>query len=489
MIKLKDIITEISLVESLNSAKHKFLDTKKVSQTDFERLKSLDPSPTFKYLEKMVEFYLGGMSDTFELGRVVKIFDLLATKNQIQKKDIGSYKTWKDFEAEVQSSNSKYMAKQVQKLKSKDVDVIVNNEDLLVVIPRSHEASCAYGAGTRWCTTSPDPSLYKSYTGEGQVTLYYIIQKQETIDNRYYKMAVAVYPSPGYWGGDEETECFDALDNRIDFETVIEITGLKEWIFESSPKQLTSYEDFGLDPNQITKNDDGSISYWTPTGGKTNDTNVNMGNMHLKEIPFKFYKVDGNFTCEGNQLRSLQNVPQFVEGRFKCSDNELHTLRGGPLRVGGSFDCSNNFLHSLEWGPSEVGWLYECSFNSLKTLEGIPDHVYSLSAHQNELQSLRELGAVTFNLNVGYNKLKSLQGCPESLEGTFHCGDNHLTSLDGGPKEVGGDYICTNNKLLTSLQGAPKWVGGIFDCRNNPNLSEEEKEWGRKNIKAVELRF
>ena len=44
-----------------------------------------------------------------------------------------------------------------------------------------------------------------------------------------------------------------------------------------------------------------------------------------------------------------------------------------------------------------------------------------------------------------YNKLTSLEGCPEKVGGVFYCAYNKLTSLEGCPKEVGGDFYCSDN--------------------------------------------
>ena len=487
MIKLKHILNDILVVESLNSAKSKYLDTQKIPKYTFDSIKELDPSPTFKYLEKMIEFYLAGNVKLERLEQIIHLFDVLADRNQIQPKDISLYKSWSELENSTEAANKKYMAKQVQKLKSKDADIIVNNENLLVVVPRTHEASCAYGAGTKWCTTSPEPRMFRQYTEISQITLYYIIQKKETIDNEYYKMAVAVYPPDDDDVDAPQFECFDALDNPINFETVLDITGLDEWIFESKPKLLTTYEDFGLDPNKITKNDDGSISYWSSTGQKTTDNTVNFTARNLKIIPFHFYKVEGNFYCKDNVLTTLENSPEIVNGSFSCDSNKLENLQGAPIRVTRDFTCAYNDLRNLQHGPAEVGWKYDCSFNFLSSLDGLPNELVWLNANHNRLKSLRGLKYVSLHLNVGNNQLESLEGCPESLDGHFTCSVNSLTTLEGGPVEVGMDYICSWNKL-TSLKGAPKFVGGVFDCSGN-NLSEEEKEWARKNIQAKEFRF
>jgi len=64
------------------------------------------------------------------------------------------------------------------------------------------------------------------------------------------------------------------------------------------------------------------------------------------------------------------------------------------------------------------------------------------------------------------NKLKSLEGCPQTVGGRFNCYFNELVSLEGSPQTVNGDFNCFNNKL-ESLEGSPQTVGGHFNCSFN----------------------
>jgi len=67
----------------------------------------------------------------------------------------------------------------------------------------------------------------------------------------------------------------------------------------------------------------------------------------LKELPFKFGKVDGDFNCNYNKLTILKGCPEIVNGNFYCSGNNLTSLIYFPKIINGSFHCSNNSLKSL----------------------------------------------------------------------------------------------------------------------------------------------
>ena len=111
----------------------------------------------------------------------------------------------------------------------------------------------------------------------------------------------------------------------------------------------------------------------------------------------------------------------------------------------------NNKLKSLEGAPQSVGGGFDCSNNELKSLKGLP---------------------------AGF-----------SVDIDFRCSKNNLTSLEGLPVgfKVGGSFDCSRNKL-TSLEGLSDEfsVGVYFDCYNNPiserAISGVVKRMGDKKI-------
>jgi len=59
-----------------------------------------------------------------------------------------------------------------------EVEKIYKSENYLILVPKTKEASCAYGRGTRWCTASTGSyNYFDRYTRDGP--LYIIIDKQE----------------------------------------------------------------------------------------------------------------------------------------------------------------------------------------------------------------------------------------------------------------------------------------------------------------------
>jgi len=131
------------------------------------------------------------------------------------------------------------------------------------------------------------------------------------------------------------------------------------------------------------------------------------------------------------------------------------SLKGGvleylPLKfnyVSGYFNCSFNKLKTLEGSPQTVGGYFMCYYNKLKTLEGSPQ-------------------TVGHDFDCSDNNLVSLEGCPQTVSIDFNCSDNELKTLKGCPQTVGGNFYCFNNELK-DLEHFPE-VSGSINIEENP---------------------
>jgi hypothetical protein len=96
---------------------------------------------------------------------------------------------------------------QLNKIDASGAKKIFEDKNILIVRPLTYEASCKYGAGTRWCTTMAGTSSYfESHTSKEQA-LYYIILKNFNRDNKFYKIAIHITPNTETW--------YDATDERM----------------------------------------------------------------------------------------------------------------------------------------------------------------------------------------------------------------------------------------------------------------------------------
>jgi hypothetical protein len=104
-----------------------------------------------------------------------------------------------------------------------------------------------------------------------------------------------------------------------------------------------------IDKSLLIPNLDGTYDY---DGSLNFDS---MGLMSLTEIPIRFRKVSGYFSCQWNNIISLQQSPSTVGGYFSFYHNKLTSLKGAPSTVGGDFNCFINKFISLQHSPSTVG--------------------------------------------------------------------------------------------------------------------------------------
>lgn len=358
MMKLKEILNNL-VSESLATAKKRFLDKGLVSVDVFNDAKELDTTPTKKYIEKMLDLYVKDDSKGLKgIASVIMKFDDLLTKNKITgEKDIMKYTSLEDVTKAIGTSETTTVEKEAEELKKYGSQVIIDNEDLLVIIPREKKNSCKWGKDTSWCTTSAGADYYYRYTQDHSITLYYIFVKNTELlkdyDDKYGKMAVSVYP-----GGTKE--CFDKEDEEMEFSDVLKITGLNPEVFKPDPNKknemFEKLKELNMSIDKLKQNSDGTYDY----NGDIEIPYTFMGNS-LEALPVKLKRVDGDFMCSYTTITTLKGSPKEVTGNFYCANTDITSLKGSPEVVGGDFICDRNSqLSSLKGAPKTIGGSFTC---------------------------------------------------------------------------------------------------------------------------------
>jgi hypothetical protein len=163
-----------------------------------------------------------------------------------------------------------------------------------------------------------------------------------------------------------------------------------------------------------------------------------------------------------------------VDSDVYLGDKDLEYL---PLKfnyVSGDFNCSFNKLKTLEGCPQTLEKSFFCNNNKLESLEGCPQIVNDdFDCSDNYLITLKGCPQIVgYDFHCYDNELVSLKGCPQKIGGEFKCDNNNLKTLEGSPQSVDSYFECANNKLV-SLKGSPQTIGGFFSCVNN-KLSDLE---------------
>ena len=76
---------------------------------------------------------------------------------------------------------------------------------------------------------------------------------------------------------------------------------------------------------------------------------------------------------------------------------------------------------------------------------------------------------VSGSFDCDHNKLKSLEGSPQTVDGNFFCQHNELKTLKGSPQTVVRLFDCSFNKL-TDLEYFPEVNGSVIIYGNIVNL-------------------
>lgn len=159
-------------------------------------------------------------------------------------KDITNYhpyfiQTLKNIVEESKSNKEK------EKEAKSQVEKLYEDDEYLVLKPKTYEASCYYGAGTKWCTSSKDTRKhFKDYTDQGE--LYYFINKKN--GNKY-----ALYKDGS------SKEIFDSTDKRVTSDVLLEMFPLeitKTLLSNDFFKTLVSYAKGVADVSTILKTED-----------------------------------------------------------------------------------------------------------------------------------------------------------------------------------------------------------------------------------------
>ena len=209
-----------SINEFINSFEYEFLfENKKVEDiydkhykdipdNEFRSLIAIDPTsiikdggdpvaPSFDDIKKVGQYskwlfklYMSDLmkfEDTYKAKEYLAVFDNLKKKNVLDRdgieKDINKYKNLPELFSAIEEyaendddDNVYSKGDEERKIKNDESTKMFENDNWLVVIPKTHRAACYYGNNTQWCTASKDDDGYfNQYSDEGP--LYINIDK------------------------------------------------------------------------------------------------------------------------------------------------------------------------------------------------------------------------------------------------------------------------------------------------------------------------
>ena len=161
-------------------------------EASIDNLSKHDPSGNNKYLAWMAKSVLDQGSSPKHVIDAINYFHTNVVR--FEKKDINQYKTLQELLNAVEVAKAKVSKKEV---KEQGVEKIYDDENVTVVHPKTHAASCKYGANTKWCVTMKNnPDYFRSYSSQGP--LFFFMDKRRLPNEpgaprqRYWKIAAHV---------------------------------------------------------------------------------------------------------------------------------------------------------------------------------------------------------------------------------------------------------------------------------------------------------
>ena len=125
-------------------------------------------------------------------------------------KDINQYENPEFIRTLMGIVDSKKTEREKERELKSQAERLYEDDDVLVIRPKSHAASCYYGANTKWCTASSGSSGYfEKYIKTG--LLYYFIKKKENNKMALYRNTE-----------DRKTEVYNAQDRLLSLEDLRE---------------------------------------------------------------------------------------------------------------------------------------------------------------------------------------------------------------------------------------------------------------------------
>lgn len=192
------------MINCINSEFKKRITTREIQfnnlRMDKIKSKFLESKKDLNYIEPFIDFFNHILLDTCGKDIILDFMDLYQ-RNYVENLDLNTISDLDQLREIYNKAHSKFIAN----TSHKEVVKVVDDQEWLIVRPLTYESSRAYGAGTKWCTTSKDdPHHFFKYYSRG--ILIYCINKITG-----YKVAVFwdvnYESSPTFW---------NVLDNQID---------------------------------------------------------------------------------------------------------------------------------------------------------------------------------------------------------------------------------------------------------------------------------
>ena len=179
---LSQVLLEGRKEDFLSKYKSKFKpdDIKKIF------LLSRDISSNQKFLDFLGKVISTDNVNEDMMNAKIAIEKFIKYQKNLDKKDINQYESLKDIQDAIDKHENR-VRRNVKEVEG--ADIVYEDDRFTVVTPKTHEASCYYGSGSKWCTAARSSDQhFMSYNRDGK--LFYFLDKKASTSDRFYKVAM-----------------------------------------------------------------------------------------------------------------------------------------------------------------------------------------------------------------------------------------------------------------------------------------------------------
>ena len=366
----------------------------KVTVEDFEQILNADPTFNKQYSQWLLNIFVNGnllIEDLYKANQDLSTLYKFKSRISPEKRDVNRFVELEELYQVVKEISSLPEEEllsntQLSKIvKAEGIEVFLDTKRWFVLSPMTKEASCIYGANTRWCTASKVNSYFESYNKEGK--LYIVIDKMAPKEEKTKHKYQFHFERRHFMDADDHSidhfellrenpelrDCFLGLkdgnglglklrfgiglteeDKKIIIADGKKIDWLREFQGEELPEGLhiTGNLDLSNCKAKIIKNltviGDLNIkkSSLQSLVGKIHITGtLNAEGSELTEVPKDLF-VGGSLFLRATKITNISNLT--VEGNMYASGLDLRQVPDN-LKVGGSL-----YLHGCKFGRDEL---------------------------------------------------------------------------------------------------------------------------------------
>jgi hypothetical protein len=159
------------------------------------------------------------------IAKLIDEFTKEVKRGTIKQKDIFGFESHGALLDALEAAKKMKSGSELKRLEKGGAVRVFENDKAIVIHPKTHEASCHYGAGAKWCTAARDPRDFNSYTDDKGVVLLYFLPKGGPFEIAHDFKVKKTFPN----------------DANVDHLLLLYPDAFIDWSYDSSTKAIGQY--------------------------------------------------------------------------------------------------------------------------------------------------------------------------------------------------------------------------------------------------------